>query len=281
MQLATRTTGVDVAAYLRRIGLAPGDWAPTVETLERLHRAHVDAVPFDNLVPALGGVPALDLPTLQRRLVAERRGGYCLEHVTFFTAVLAALGFEVTQRLALVGDPAIAQPGRPPTHLTVLVRLEDDARQWMADVGFGYGVLGPVPVPGEPGTGDPVRHGSWTLRADLSDDARILLLEHGPDGWRPLHTTLDRAAGDDEIAAANRWVALEPRSPFAGQLRAMRTTDDERMRLLGTRVEIARPDGAVDARELTPQAALDAFVERFHGVVDDEERAALERLLSA
>src|SRR6185437_4867779 len=102
---------------------------------------------------ALGGVPALDLRTLGRRMVAEGRGGYCLEHVTLFAAVLRALGFDVRRRLARVGDPAQVDPDRPPTHLTTLVRVRGDERPWMADVGFGVGVLGPVPVPVTPGPG--------------------------------------------------------------------------------------------------------------------------------
>src|SRR5690349_14372965 len=108
---------IDPGAYLRRIGLPETGWAPTAGALRRLHRAHVDAIGFDNVTPALGGVPALDLRTLGRRMVAEGRGGYCLEHVTLFAAVLRALGFDVRRRLARVGDPAQVDPDRPPTHL--------------------------------------------------------------------------------------------------------------------------------------------------------------------
>jgi N-hydroxyarylamine O-acetyltransferase len=281
MEAATRTGDVDAEAYLERVGLAPTGLAPTVDALHRLHRAHVDRIPFDNVVPALGGVPALDLPTLQRRLVGERRGGYCLEHVTLFAAVLRALGFRAQRRLSLVGDPAQIRPGRPPTHLTVLADVADDDRRWMADVGFGVGVLGPVPVPVEPGEGEPVRHGSWELRADRTDDGRILLHEHAPDGWRLLHTTSDAEPEEATIAEANRWVALDPSSPFAGRLRAMRTTDDRRERLLGTRLEIAGPDGDASVTDLTPAEALETFVARFRGVADGRERDALLRLLEA
>src|SRR5918997_4906339 len=155
---------MDVAAYLRRVGLPPEPPAPTLDTLRRLHRAHVDAIAFANVEPALGRVPALDLPTLERRLVAERRGGYCMEHATLFGELLRHVGFPVQLRLQLVGDP---EPARPPTHLAVLAQPSDDPRRWMADVGFGVGVIGPVPLPDRDGEGDPVRHGSWEHRADL------------------------------------------------------------------------------------------------------------------
>ena len=115
---------MDPAAYLRHVGLPAQGWTPTVAALGRLHRAHVDAIPFTSVTTALGRVPALDLPTLERRMVAERRGGYCLEHVTLFAAVLDALGFAPQVRLCRVGDPAEVDPDRPPTHLTVLAPTE-------------------------------------------------------------------------------------------------------------------------------------------------------------
>ena len=270
---------IDPDAYLRRVGLPETGWAPTADALRRLHRAHVDAIGFDNVTPALGGVPALDLPTLGRRMVAEGRGGYCLEHVTLFAAVLRALGFDVRRRLSRVGDPAQVDPDRPPTHLTTLVRVRGDERPWMADVGFGVGILGPVPVPVTPGPGRPVRYGAWVQRADRREDGDILLLERGRDGWRPLHTTFDAPLDDAAIEDANRWVALEPRSPFAGRLVAMRTTDERRERLVGTRLEVTGADGSTEVSELAPAAALEQLQGRFRGVVDAREREELERLL--
>jgi N-hydroxyarylamine O-acetyltransferase len=273
------TGGVDAAAYLRHVGLPVQGATPTVATLRRLHRAHVDAIPFTSVTTALGRVPALDLPTLQRRMVAEHRGGYCLEHVTLFAAVLEALGFATDVRLCRVGDPAQVDEGRPPTHLTVLARPIDDPRRWMADVGFGVGVLGPVPVPQAQGEGEPVRHGSWEHRADVIEDGRILLLERDAGDWRPLHTTFDRDIDASTVGEANRWVALQPGSPFAGRLVAMRTTDDLRERLIGTRLERAPADGEPTTDELTPAEALDALQRHFGVAVVETDREALADLL--
>jgi N-hydroxyarylamine O-acetyltransferase len=270
---------MDVAAYLRHVGLGEQPPAPTLHTLRRLHRAHVDAIPFANVTTALGRVPALDLPTLERRMVRERRGGYCLEHVTLFAAVLDALGFDAAVRLCLVGDPAELDPERPPTHLTVLARPHDDDRRWMADVGFGVGILGPIPVPPAPGSGEPVRYGRWEHRVDVRDDGRIVLMERDADGWRPLHISVDRDVDDDAVADANRWVALQPRSPFAGRLVAMRTTDDRRERLRGTHLETVTADGETRSERLAPAAAIEVLQQRFGVATADEDRGALERVI--
>lgn len=85
---------VDPESYLGAIGLRRAvRWEPTVRLLGQLHRAHVDTFAFASVGPALGTIPSLDLGVLERRLVLQRRGGYCLEHVTLFAAVLDALGF--------------------------------------------------------------------------------------------------------------------------------------------------------------------------------------------
>ena len=62
----------DLDAYLGRVGLRrrPG--------LAELHRAHVTAIPFENLDPRRGVPVSLEPDDLQRKLVADRRGGYCL-----------------------------------------------------------------------------------------------------------------------------------------------------------------------------------------------------------
>jgi N-hydroxyarylamine O-acetyltransferase len=267
---------MDITSYLRRVGLPEEPPEPTVETLQRLHRAHVDAIAFANVEPALGRVPALDLPTLERRLVAERRGGYCMEHATLFAEALRALGFPVELRLQLVGAP---EPPRPPTHLTVLARPADDPRRWMADVGFGVGVLGPVPLPEGDGRGEPARHGSWEHRAD-SEDGRLVLLERDASGWRPLHAGDDEDPAGDAIESSNAWVALQEGSPFAGRLVAMRTSDDHRERLRGTRLEIADASGETEERMVTPEEALDELEGRFGVAVDAHDRAELLRLLT-
>jgi arylamine N-acetyltransferase len=70
--------------------------------LEAVHRAHAVAIPFENLDVRLGRPIRLDLASLQAKLVAGRRGGYCFEQNTLFAAALEALGFRVTRLAARV-----------------------------------------------------------------------------------------------------------------------------------------------------------------------------------
>ena len=67
---------MNVDAYLQRIGY-DGPREPTVETLRRLHRTHLYAVPFENLDIPLGRPIVLSLPLIFDKIVGRRRGGFC------------------------------------------------------------------------------------------------------------------------------------------------------------------------------------------------------------
>src|SRR5437667_9501302 len=69
---------VDIAAYLRRIGYT-GPIVPTLETLREIHRAHLLAVPFENLDIPLGRQIACDEDIFVCKIVERRRGGFCYE----------------------------------------------------------------------------------------------------------------------------------------------------------------------------------------------------------
>lgn len=143
---------MDVAAYLARIGYE-GTLEPTLETLRNLHRAHLLNVPYENLDIHLGRTLTLSLPDIFDKLVTQRRGGWCFELNGLFAWALRELGFAVTLLGAAVtransntSTPPKPQLDDPPDHLVVQVDLE---RPYLADVGFGDGLLEPLPL--EPG----------------------------------------------------------------------------------------------------------------------------------
>ncbi len=77
---------LDLDAYLDRIKYG-GPRTPTLETLQRIHALHPAAIPFENLNPLLGWPVALDVETLQAKLVSAGRGGWCFEHNTLCSAM--------------------------------------------------------------------------------------------------------------------------------------------------------------------------------------------------
>src|SRR5438445_13669890 len=86
---------MDVAAYLNRIGYC-GPVALTAETLSLLHLRHLETVPFENLDVWRARRIAIGRDAFVRKVVEERRGGFCYELNGAFAALLSAIGFRVT-----------------------------------------------------------------------------------------------------------------------------------------------------------------------------------------
>ena len=131
-QFEART--LDLDAYCRRIGLR-GALAPTRDCLVRLIQCHAMAIPFENIEVLAKRVPQLDDDGLQRKMVRQRRGGYCFEQNRLFRGVLQASGFDAhpLEARIRVGVPADVVTAR--THLATRVVL--DGVDHLVDVGCG------------------------------------------------------------------------------------------------------------------------------------------------
>jgi len=241
--------GFNLPAYLERIGHR-GPLAPTLETLAALHVAHTSSIPFENLDIHLGRPIRLDLPGLQAKLVAGRRGGYCFEQNSLFAAALESLGFGVRLREARVRRGA--QGLRPRTHLTLEVAFPEGA--WLADVGFGAdGILGPVPMDGR----EYARHGD--CHRLLPEGGRLVLQTREAEGWNDLYALEPGEVFPVDLAMANHYTSTHPDSKFVQTLTAQRCAPGARTWLgnLTLRVE-GQPE-----RELAREELLPVLAERF------------------
>jgi N-hydroxyarylamine O-acetyltransferase len=171
-----------VAAYLRRIGY-DGDLAPTYETLRAVHRAHLDAVPYENVGIMLGlmvgRVPSVDPLDSLARVGEVGRAGYCFHQNGALETVLRVLGFDIGRRHGQVyaeegelSDPSL-------NHLVLVVdglpTASNPGGRWWVDVGLGDAFRDPVAV-------TPGRHDQ--------DGFRYEITEVRADGWSFRH---DRA----------------------------------------------------------------------------------------
>lgn len=144
---------MDVESYLARIGVNT-EVAPDLQSLEMLQRAHLTAVPFENLdVYYRRGVRTTAEWSVPK-IVERRRGGWCFELNGAFSCLLEALGFEVRRLAATVLYDTISPM---PTHLTLEVTLD---RPYLVDVGFGDSFIRPLPLDGPgPHDGGPEPYG--------------------------------------------------------------------------------------------------------------------------
>ena len=96
--------------YLQRIHYT-GPLAPTEATLRQLHRAHLLAIPYENLDIHLGRRLTLEIEHVYTKIVDRGRGGWCYEMNGLFAWALRELGFDVTLLGSSVGEPAQGADG--------------------------------------------------------------------------------------------------------------------------------------------------------------------------
>ncbi len=84
----------DQDAWLDRIGYR-GSREPVLETLQGVVKAHGAAISYESIDVLLDRPPSLDLGSLQRKIIAGGRGGYCFEQNILLTEgpFLADVGF--------------------------------------------------------------------------------------------------------------------------------------------------------------------------------------------
>jgi N-hydroxyarylamine O-acetyltransferase len=133
---------MDIQAYLARIQyLTP--IKPDVQTLQGLHLAHMQNVPFENLDIGLKRPILLTEEALWNKIVLQKRGGFCYELNGLFAWLLKQIGFEVTYLNARVFNRE-GELGINFDHLALLVNIPNKSARWLADVGFGDSFNGPL-----------------------------------------------------------------------------------------------------------------------------------------
>lgn len=234
---------IDLDAYFKRVGYS-GDRKPTIETLRELHRRQPQAIAFENLSPMLGHAVPIDAPSLHNKMVTGGRGGYCYEQNLLFASVLEALGFKLRH---LTGWPRWQLPAGqvvPRTHLLLLVDL--DGEEWIADVGFGGNTLtGPLLLSSR--DEQPTPHGP----AQIFDQNGHLLIRVEIGGkWHDLVEFGLQQQNFAELEVGNWFASAHPRSRFKNELFLARADEGRRYGMSGNVLSTHRLDGATEKKTL-------------------------------
>jgi N-hydroxyarylamine O-acetyltransferase len=244
----------DLDAYLARIGLCG---RPSVA---EVHRAHITAIPFENLDPHCGVPVSLAVEDLERKLVGERRGGYCFEQNLLLKAALEALGAEVDLLLARVRLGAPPGATRPRAHLVLRVRA--DGSEWHADVGFGAGsLLEPLPF----GPGSEHEQSGWRFRVVEEELELVLQTAQGGD-WVDVYGFLPHPVPFVDLETSNWFTSTHPRSPFVTGLIVSAQSDDGARTSLSDWDELALSEqtpAGVAVTPVKPDAVPELLATRF------------------
>jgi N-hydroxyarylamine O-acetyltransferase len=222
---------VDVTSYLARLAYR-GSTEPTAVTLRATHRAHLLTVPFENLDIAFGRKIVVDEAAILRKVVEQRRGGFCYELNGAFAALLRALGFRVTLLSARVARDSGGE-GPEFDHLTLRVDLE---QPWLADVGFGESFMEPLRLQSGTEQVDPV--GTFRLM-ELRERLQLEKIE--PDGtWKRQYSFTQQPRNLEDFAGMCHHHQTSPESHFTQNRICTRATPEGRITLSGMKLIVTR-----------------------------------------
>lgn len=273
---------IDLNAYFAKLGYT-GSRDPSLNTLAALQLLHQKTISFENLDPFLNRPVAIDLPSLEHKLIFSERGGYCYEQNLLFAHVLHRLGFTVSNLLARVLWGADDQAIPPRSHMLLHVRLEH--RPYIVDVGFGgNSIAAPMVMNRE--TVQQTSHGAYRC---LLIDGEYWLQVYTGSVWRNMYRfDLTRQQPVDYIAP-NYYTATHDDSHFRHSVVAARIFQNGRYtlrnQLLTTRYEDGQTDQTVLESAKAAQAALHdvfgirvpdmaAFTEKWQGLARGWEMGA-------
>jgi N-hydroxyarylamine O-acetyltransferase len=245
---------VNLDNYFARIGYE-GPRAATLDVLRALHRLHPRAIPFENLNPLTRRPVKLDLDSVERKLVTDRRGGYCFEQNALFADVLTQLGFTVTPLLGRVLWGRESDTPAPRTHM--VLRLDIDSEAWIADVGFGSVTL-TAPLRLTAGLAQSTELGTFRL-SDASRGALNLEVQTRDESWARVYRFDLHPVEWIDYETSNWYTSTSPEAIFASTLIVCRVLPDARLALFNDQLSERAADGRlISERQLQSAGELAA-----------------------
>ena len=196
---------MNTAEYLSRIGFS-GTLNQDLATLKSLQRAHLLAIPFENLDIHWNQPIVTDTEKFYDKIVARRRGGFCYELNGLFNELLRAIGYETRLVSARVFNGSVHGPEFD--HAAIIGRVDED--EYLVDVGFGSFTTEPLRfVIGEKQKDDA---GVFIIRK--FDDEYLEVAKRDNGGWRSEYIFRDIARELAEFAEMCDFQQYSPDSHF-------------------------------------------------------------------
>jgi N-hydroxyarylamine O-acetyltransferase len=207
-------------AYLARLGLDAE--RPAAEALLRLHRAHVERVPYETLWIHLGERWGIGGHESVARIANRGRGGYCYHLNGAFGELLRSLDYDVSRHVGGVHGPGGPTEDAMTNHLVLTVQgLPTEANPdgaWYVDAGLGDALHEPLPL-----VAGTYRQPPFEFVLDETPDSvGDWHLTHDPAGGFAGMSWRSAPAGMDAFAERHAWLSTSPDSGFVRVMTAQR-----------------------------------------------------------
>lgn len=251
---------MNVKAYLTRIGIAEPA-PPGPEALRQLQRAHLYAVPYENM-DILAGIPlSLRAEDLYEKIVTRNRGGYCFELNELFGWLLRQLGYQVSDYF---GRFLRDEPGIPMRrHHILAVTGHGIAIPYVCDVGVGTGSPA-LPVLLAEGLEQP--QDDRTYRFTKDHFLGWVLEECYKDQWRPIYSFTEEPQLPVDFVAASFYCEKSPESIFNKEPMVSLRCEGGRRTLDGNEFRHFH-GGKADVKIVTDPVERDRLLGEWFGIV--------------
>ncbi len=197
-------TGDQKELYLKRLGINETLYPPS-KLLAQLHIAHLRHVPFENLDIVYGRDITLSDEAIFRKLIEEKRGGFCYELNYGFYLLLSSLGFSVQ----LLSARVYGKEGYGQEFDHLMLRVDLEGKSVIADVGFGDGFLHPIPL-----NGSVQEEGNSRFQVTKEQDDLYLMSSQDSATWQPQYRFTLTARKLNHFSAMARYHQTSSQSSF-------------------------------------------------------------------
>lgn len=251
---------MDIEHYLQRINYQ-GPRTSTIETLRSLQRAHLLAVPFENISIHIGEPIVLQDEALYNKIVERRRGGFCYELNGLFSALLRTLGFNVTKlslRLAQGEGETLYSPEFE--HMALMVSLEDP---WLVDVGYGGKLMEPLLL----NSRDVQVQCGYTFRITSEGEDFFLSERTDEDQWKPRSRFSLQPRQYADFVERCHFQQTDPESHFIKGRFCRQETPEKWMILHETEFIEIEPNGDRHEQTVANQEIFGLLMHKHFGIV--------------
>jgi N-hydroxyarylamine O-acetyltransferase len=127
------------------------------------------------------------------------------------------------------------------------LRVRTGGEAWLADVGFGSGLLAPLPFAA---LGESHRQGGWEYALAAAGPGAWELRERRDGEWLVRYGFDEQRLHPADVVVANHFTSTWPRSPFVTRSVVVRKDEDVLRELIDTTLTTTRPDGSSETREI-------------------------------
>jgi len=201
-----------VKQYLQRIDINHIP-PPTLESLFLLQKKHLLNTPFENLDILRGRKIILEEKKLFKKIVLEKRGGFCHELNGLFFLLLKNLGFQV-KRISAQVYGSNNTFGKPYDHTAIIAKI--DSKEYLVDVGFGKFTFEPLKFELDLVQTDGYNFFKITK---LNHRFHVVMIQEDDGNWKYGYKFTKKHREVKEYIPMCNWLQTSPESHFTQQKR--------------------------------------------------------------